>query len=239
MKKINIIYRTICLLLISMVCFTGCDDGRIYPDELGEAEGGKATMQVVFKGQEAWPSAYMLVFAAFGADEEMPVVSKIISQPNKEEAEVAVTLNGLSEEIKKVSIAVVNKGRELVYAYYTYPLDDPSKEVILPINEINLASYARIQSQVFDSYCIRCHGAGNQAAANLNLTKEYSQKSLIGVPAALSDKGELLIAPQQADKSFLIKVLKEDVIQYNHMDVLPEAELVTLIETWVDQSVEE
>ncbi|MDL2265448.1 cytochrome c [Parabacteroides sp. OttesenSCG-928-G07] len=239
MKKINVIYSTICLALMSLLFFTGCDDGRIYPDELGEAEGGKATMRVVFKGQEAWPSAYMLVFAAFGEDEGMPVVSKIISQPSKENAEVAVTLNGLSEGIKKVSIAVTNKGRELVYAYYTFPIDDPSQEVTLPISEINLASYDRIQNQVFDSYCIRCHGAGNQAAANLNLTKDYSPESLINVPSALSGKGELLVTPQQADESFLVKVLKEDVIQYNHMDVLPEAELVTLIETWVNKSIED
>lgn len=220
------------LLLIFLAW--GCDEGKIYPDEVEDVSGGKGTMQVSFKGLDAWPQQYMLIFAAFGEDGDMPVISKIISRPDTESQEVTVTLNGLDERTQSLSVAVANKGRQPLYRLYSYPVDDPSKEIVLPVSEIDLAGYDRIQKQVFDSYCIRCHGAGSSAAAGLNLTSQYSHAALVGVEARLSGKGLMLVEPGNARKSFLREVLEEDIINYNHTDVLPEAELIQLIETWIN-----
>lgn len=232
-------YYLFLITAVLSVLVLSCDDGRIYPEDTSEVSGGKATMEVTFHGEGAWPKEYMLIFAAFGQEGKIPVKSKIISQPDRMDSPVSVTLNGLNEETKTISIAVVNKGRELIYDFYSYPIDDPDKEITLPVTEIDLAQYDRVQQQVFDAYCIRCHGAGTNAAADLDLTTIYSYKSLVDQPALLSEEGLSLVVPEQPSRSFLIEILREDILQYNHTDVLPEAELIDLIETWIRNGAEE
>ncbi|MDF9831752.1 hypothetical protein [Parabacteroides sp. PF5-6] len=224
--------------LFSLVALS-CDDGRIYPSEPEEATGGKAAMQVVFHGEEAWPKEYIFIFAAFGEEGKIPLKSKIISRPEDVNIPVAMMLNGLNEETKTISIAVVNKGRELIYDFYSYPVDDLDKEILLPVTEIDLARYDRVQQQVFEAYCIRCHGAGTHAAAGLDLTAGNSHKALVNRPATLSKEGLSLVAPGQPAGSFLLEILREDLIQYNHTDVLPEAELIDLVETWIRNDAKE
>lgn len=239
MKKEKKYLSSLIIAILSVFAAISCDDGRIYPKEDEDVTGGKGTMQVSFVGEGAWPQEYLLVFAAFGEDSRMPVVSKIISKPGNSGDVVTVTLNGLDEKTKSLDIAVVNKGRELLYSLYSYPVDDASLEMTLPVSEINLAAYNRIQEQVFDAYCIRCHGAGEHAAANLNLTSSYSYKALVNQPSTISESGELLVEPDHSARSFLVDILKEDIIQYNHTDVLPEAELIDLIETWINNGSKE
>lgn len=233
MKQIQAIL--FCLILLS---FSSCDDGRIYPAEEAEEGGGKGSMKVRFHGEGAWPQEYMLVFAAFGDDNGIPVISKVIPKPDHSDTPVEMTLNGLDERTKRLSVAVVNKGRELIYDFYSYPVDDASKEILLPVTEINLAGYDRIQKQVFDAYCIRCHGAGENAAAGLNLMGGHSYESLVNIKSVLSKDDKLLVNPGQTGRSFLYDVLKEDIINYNHTDVLPESELIELISAWITNGAE-
>jgi len=225
--------KTGVFILLALLVW-GCDEGKIYPDETEDVTGGKGTMQISFKSLVAWPQEYMLIFAAFGEDEDMPVVSKIISRPDTESQEVTVTLNGLDERTKSLSVTVANKGRQSLYILYSYPVEDPTIEMTLPVKELDLAVYDRIQKQVFDSYCIRCHGAGTTAAAGLDLTSQYSHAALVNVQAKLSEKDLMLVEPDNSEKSFLREILEEDIINYNHTDVLPEAELIQLIETWIN-----
>jgi hypothetical protein len=217
-----------CLIL------AGCDEGKIYPAEAEAMTGGKGVMQVSFKALEAWPVEYSLAFAAFDGNSRLPVISKIIPKPSGEGEKVSVTLNGLDETVRQLSIAVVNKGREPVYDFISFAVNRPEEEITLPVDEIDLAQYDRIQKQVFNAYCIRCHGAGETAAAGMYLTEGNSYPSIAGVAALLSGEGKPRIAlNRRPADSFLIDILKEDILAYNHTDVLPEAELVTLIETWV------
>ncbi|MDH6359029.1 hypothetical protein [Parabacteroides sp. PF5-9] len=228
-------------LIISLQIFLlpGCDDGKIYPEEQKDVKGGKGTMAITFTGEKAWPEEYLLVFGAFGDDPDMPVVSKIISKPASSGDEVSVTLNGLDERTKELSIAVVNKGRQPLYHFYRYAVKDPYAEMTLPMKEIDLADYNRIQEQVFDAYCIRCHGGGSVPAAGLDLTAGKSYHTLVNKPATLSKAGRLLVEPDKPGRSFLTEILEEDIIRYNHTDVLPEKELITLIKTWIENGAHE
>ena len=228
------------LCLLAAGSMQACDDGKIYPEDPGEATGGKATMNVVFTGQEAWPTEYMLIMGAFGEDESMPVISKIISKPGRETDPVSVTLNGLNDEIRQITVSVANKGRQPLFHFYTEKVENMGDaQIELSIDRIDLASFTRIQQQVFDNYCVTCHGAGDYAAGGLDLTAGQSYGNLVNVEAELSDTGELFVEPGRASRSFLVTVLKEDLIRYNHTDVLPEDELITLIETWIDNGAEE
>jgi hypothetical protein len=229
------------LYVASLVCgclFTGCDDGNIYPPEREEAGGPKVTMQVSFTGLEAWPVNYSLIFAAFGEDGKHPVMSKIISRPASGNEQVTVSLSGLDERVRTIGIAVANKGREQVYSCYSYTYNG-EQELLLPVSEINLAAFGRVQQQVFDSYCTRCHGEGEQAAASMYLTADRSYRSIVNVPSSLSAAKKLLIHPGLPAESFMIDILTTDIVRYNHTDVLPEAEMITLIETWIKDGAEE
>lgn len=226
--------RRITLLLLAGIGFSACDDGNIYPKEKEDVNGATATLQVRFTSQEAWPDAYKLVFAGFGEDTEIPSISKVISKPVSDTVTQTVTLNGLTGDIKTLNISLLGKGRNLIYNFYSYPVPENTDHIVLPAGETDLAELPRIQAQVFDLHCTRCHGAGNHAAANLDLTTGHSQAALLNVPTVTGTAGTFRVVPGNVEKSFLHQILTEDCIEgYNHTDVLPEEELLLLIETWI------
>ncbi|RHJ92132.1 hypothetical protein [Parabacteroides bouchesdurhonensis] len=232
-KIIYKLFFAVFLLLIS------CDDGDLHPEGTGEAEGLKATMEVSFSGLKAWPSAYQMVLAAYGNDTENPLMSKQISVPKSENDIVVLDLNGLPEEARTIGISILTKGRKLVYNYYTYDIGNATEDVVLPISQINVASFDRIQHQVFDNYCAPCHDAGDKAAAGLSLTDGKSYMSLVKVKANLSATNKNRIEPGMPSQSFLVDILTEDIVNYNHTDVLPQEELVTLIKEWITQGAKD
>ncbi len=227
--------------VLGCVLLAGCDDGKIYPeeDEIVDVDGGVVTLEVAFKNLEVWPDNYMFLFATYGEDERTPIMSKIIPMPSNETEKITVYLNGITEESKYATVAVSNRGRQLLYKYYTYAIENPELQVVLPVEEIDLAGYDRVQQHVFNTYCILCHGEGNEAAAGLYLTEGKSLPSLVNHPSALSAGEELLVKPGSAGNSFLVDILENDILRYNHTDVLPEAELITLIETWINNGATE
>ena len=218
--------------LFALLC-SSCDDGLIYPKEDEEETGRKATFSARFEGLDAWPQAYLMVFAGFGEDQKIPVISKVITQPEKTTELVTVTINGLPEEVKTLSVSVMSKGRALIHSFYSQDVQSGTEDIILPEQQINMAEYPRIQEQVFNLYCVRCHGAGSYAAAGLHLTDDKSHISMVNQEAVLSTDGKLLVKPGDVSGSFIHDILTSDIINYNHTDVLPENELITLIDTWI------
>lgn len=226
--------KKIILLLFIGIGFLACDDGNIYPKEKEDVSGATATIQVRFTGQEAWPDAYKLVFAGFNANTEVPSISKVISKPASDTVTQTVTLNGLTDDIKTLSISLLGKGRNLIYNFYSYPVPEDTDHILLPVEEIDLAELPRVQAQIFDLHCTRCHGAGNHAAADLDLTDGQSRVALLNTPTVTGPAGTFRVVPGNVEKSFLHRILTEDCIDgYNHTDVLPEEELLKLIETWI------
>lgn len=232
-KERNIILSLACLLL------SACDQGRIYPEEIQGATGRKATINIAVKGMDAWPENYMLLFAAFGDNKEMPSVSKNIPKPSSENETVSVTLNGLDNKEKTLSVIVANQSRMAIYNVYTYTISENDPEITLPVDTINLAAFNRIQTQVFDAYCTACHGDGNHAAAGLYLNKKNSHRALVNVNADLSAEQKMLVKPGKPNNSFLLDILESDIVKYNHTDVLPEKELIQLIKTWINEGAPE
>lgn len=230
-------FYTFYLLAVWSVLFSSCDDGDLPVATPEEADGFKATMQVSFRGLEAWPSAYDLVFAAYGTDAETPLLSKQIAAPKSESDVVTLSLNGLPDETQALGISLLTKGRKLIYSYYLCPSD--GKDIVLPVDQIDVACFDRIQTQVLDRYCVACHGDSDHAAAGLHLSTGKSYSSLVNQVADLSPEGRYYVLPGSAKKSFLPQILSEDIVRYNHTDVLPEAELLTLINTWIDNGAKE
>lgn len=223
--------RTLFVCLPLLFC-NACDDGDIYPDPPGRVTGRKATLSARFSGLDAWPEAYQLVLAGFGDDTRVPDISIVIQKPASPQEEVTMTMSGISDGVKTISVSVLTKGRELLHHYYTYDVEEGTGEIVLPELAIDVAEYPRIQEQVFDNYCAACHGAGNSAAAGLYLTAGRSYEALVNRTSHLGN-GKSLVVPGNANASFLMDILENDIVGYNHTDVLPEQELVTLIETWI------
>ena len=222
----------ILLIIVPLHICSSCDDGDIYPEPTGEATGRKATLTARFSGLDAWPEAYQLVFAGFGDDEHVPDISKMIQKPATPQEEVTLTMSGIADNVKTLSVSVITNGRELLHHYYTYNAEESTGDIVLPELEIDVAEYPRIQEQVFDNYCAACHGAGNTAAAGLYLTEGRSYEALVNRTARLGN-GKLLVKPGSTGESFLMDILENDILGYNHTDVLPEQELITLIGTWI------
>lgn len=222
------------LFIISLLVFTACDDGPVYPKETEQETGRKAILTAHFENIEAWPEAYLMIFAGFGESTKTPVISKIISKPDNADDIVEITINGLPDEVTTLSVSVVSKGHALIHHFGTYPVTEGTEDITLPETTYNVAEYPRIQHQLFNLYCTSCHGAGNYAAAGLHLTEDVSYQAIVNIPATLSSEGHFLINPGNASRSFLHEILVSDIIRYNHTDVLPEEELITLLDTWIE-----
>lgn len=74
--KYGIVLPCCCLLL------SGCDDGKIYPDDSIDA-GRTVTIQVSFTGVRAYPDYNMLTFAAFGEDAHEPLLTAAPLPPHR------------------------------------------------------------------------------------------------------------------------------------------------------------
>lgn len=235
MKRIIYTFFAVFLML------TSCDDGDLHPTEAGGADGLQVSLQATFSGLKAWPAAYQLTLAAYGTDTENPLMSIQVPEPKSESETVSISLNGIPDETKTISISMLTKGRKLIYNYYTYSMSDATGtgNITLPVKEIDVASFDRIQHQVFNNYCAACHGAGDRAAAGLYLTEGKSHAALVNTIAFLSATNKKLVDPGMPSQSFLTDILTQDIVNYNHIDVLPEAELVTLIKTWITNGAKE
>ena len=232
MKKFLLFIATLFLLLP----FAACDSGNVESSEGGTSGGRSITVSAAFKGIDAWPNAYSLVLATWGTDDTKPLSSVIIEKPANEGDAATAELDGIGSEASKISISIISKGRSLIHTYIEEDLPEGN---LLDMGEIDVAEMKRVQTQVFNLYCARCHGAGNSTAAGLNLTEGKAHASLVGITSNKSETGKKRVVAGDPGKSFILDVLSTDIVGYNHTDVLPESELNTLIKTWIAQGAKE
>lgn len=219
-----------------------CDDGKIYPDTPSSESGKSVQMEVSFKKLDVWPINYQLAFVVLDAQTGQPTLSKLIRKPSSEESPVTVRLNNLKENQNLFAIAVINKSQQLIYSYYQYEMKSDEQDMVLPVKEINLLSFDRIQKNIFNTYCIACHGGAESAAGGLYLTDEKSRTALVNVPSVCSPEKKLLVSPGNPSQSFLTDILTTDrptIVHHNHTLELPEDELLTLLNTWIEEGASE
>lgn len=223
-----------------LACLLGilpaCDDGRIYPETPSENQEGRVLkLSTRLLSPEAWPQAYDLVLAGFSSDNpRTPIVSKSVPRPDGQEQSVELLLPGIPEEVSTASLCLLSKGHTVIHHFYSVDAGQTDTIRLQP-EAVDLASESRVQEQIFTPYCAQCHGAGEYAAAGLRLTEGYSHASLVGQTATLSASAQKLVQPAEPQNSFICQVLSSDILRYNHTDVLPEAELLTLIEAWISR----
>ncbi len=228
--------RFILALLPLIGLLPGCDEGTVYPEET-PSHSMFANLSITIKGKEAWPQKDLIVLAAFGDDPSTPVSTTVIPEPTASGNTASVKL-GLSGEEKTIAVSLVTKGttRQVLYNFYTYQVDELKEDINLEVTEIDLASFGRIQKQIFDANCVACHGGSTSAAAGLYLTEGKSYNATVDITSSLSKEGKKIVCPGKPDESFVMDILQGDIVRYNHSDIFAStAEYITLMKTWIEE----
>ncbi|MDY3069471.1 MAG: hypothetical protein SOR57_07440 [Parabacteroides sp.] len=221
--------------LSSILLFlSSCDEGTIYPEEVNTETGCNATVEVVFADLKAWPKKNFLTLSAFGDDPGKPIVSKRIGRPTVEGKPMTLKLHNIRPETKTLEFAVVSNGQKVVYSYCSFPINPQDKETYIDAGILELGSYTRIQSQVFDNNCLSCHGGSSSTpAGNLDLRHDVSYKSLVNVKAPVSPDGKNYVTPGDLQNSFLLDILEEHPIHRDIFNSSGKKEILGLIEGWI------
>ena len=232
-------FRTaISILILSIFSLFSCDDGKIYDQkETVPAEGSCLRLSAKITGIDQWPSKYSVVVAGF-SENDYATISKGITG-TAADGSVEVVLGGIPETVSRVEICVINRLRERIVSFYSTDFEPQRDTVVLEAGTIDAGIFNSIQAEVFDRSCTGCHGESTEAAAGLHLTAGKSYGQLVGKKADLSEEGLSLVEPGDAGNSFLMTVLREDIVRFDHTDIITSFELLDMIEDWIDNGAKE
>ena len=237
MRNKRLLYGSLALLAMALAA-PSCDDGRIYEEEIHVTRsGGSLRLSGQINGIDTWPGGYSVVLAGFEEENEYAQTAKGIS--HDPDGRIDMTLTGIPDEVTRVEVCVINRLRKRVATFYAAPFERQADTTRLDAGEIDARMYGAIQRDVFDRSCTACHGGGTSAAAGLYLTEGRSYAALVNVEADLSPDTALLVSPGDAAGSFLPLVLRENMIGYDHTQIITSSTLLNLIDDWIDAGAPE
>lgn len=185
---------------------------------------------VTFTDIEYWRETQVISFGLFAPGQKHPTYSTDLVKPAG--TDVSFSLSGVSEDNYEAKLFI----KELdVHSYDLYNLGSISvtEDITLNSAELQLVTYPRIQKQVFAS-CVACHGgASGLPAGNLNFMEGESYNQLVGATSTQSDG--LRVVPFKPDSSFLIQVINEENLSFEHSSstTVSEGELDLLLD-WIN-----
>ena len=208
-------------VLALLLCTTvRCDSGDIYESHQATTEGVSVRGTFELLNPEVFPGEYDLIFGAFGEGGTSALSS----------------VENVPEDARSVRLCMTNSGRQVVYTFFEYALDDDrTSDIDLPSAQIDLLEYDRIQRLVFQQYnCVSCH-QGESGAGGLLLTEGNSYRSLVGTASTLSDK--LRVKPSDPEGSFLLDVLtsQEAISSPPHTGFVTRSEDIDLLRIWIEK----
>lgn len=234
MTKNSLIKLWVLLIVSLPAIITGCDSGDIYPEDKA-ANGIDVDVAASFKFThiDAFPENYKIVFGSFNDDSSYPISSKVIAKPSANE-EVSVSLANIPESTTYLALYLVQEHSNYkIYPFYIYPINNmPQEDFEIPLQNIDLAMFGRVQKQVF-SQCLQCHGGSGFAAAGLHLTEGRSHADLVDI-TALHNPDKMRISPGNIQNSYLMDILKGEALENQHSSLssLKDDDIV-LVEQWI------
>ena len=146
-------------------------------------------------------------------------------------------MSGIGSEVTSVELCVVNRLRERVVSFVSRDCAAGVGDTIMvDAGEVNVGMFNAIQRQVFDQSCTACHGLATSDAAGLNLLEGKSYDALLNIPSTVSD-GKMRVEAGNAQGSTLYLILGTSLSAgwgVDHSQMLTSAELVSLVEDWID-----
>lgn len=220
-------------ILIAALALTGCDEGRIYGDYLPDDRSGlSAHVEIVNAlGVDRWFSGYSLAVAGFIPGSEYALISKNLELDDAGCCDV--TLSGIPPEAQTIELCVVDRLRRRVAVFQSVRVG--SDELSLICRGADLSPEAAIQSEIFNTTCINCHGGANFAAGNLNLTEGCAFQELVGQPS-VKEPGRLRVAQGAPEESVLYQILSGNgsaAWSYDHSVEITASEKLDLIKNWI------
>lgn len=194
------------LALVLVVLFATSCSKEETPEALYSVSGA-----ISFNDIEYWRSTQTISFGAFETGSKNPTYKTVLS--NSGSNSVSLNLNDLPEGSYEFKVFVEENNNHTI-DLYSYGVINVNSNTSLSSAQISLVTYNRIQNQIFES-CIMCHGgADGEPAGNLNLLPDSSYIELINVQAEMSNM--LRVKPNLPDSSFLISVINEDNLSFEH-----------------------
>lgn len=224
------------LLLLIAAAAVSCDDGPVYDTStISGATGRTLHLTAKVKGTDSWPDGYRLVTAGFSATSNYALIAKDVMPAD--DGTVDHTMTQIDDEATTVELCIIDRLRKRIVTYETLDCTAAPANMEMNLGEIDANMYPTIQSKIFNTYCVQCHGGSTYAGAGLYLTEGKSYDALVNVAAKKSAEGALLVAPGNAEASFLHITLNTDISanwRMDHVDMVQFPELLTIIDEWID-----
>ena len=230
---------TMLITIVSVILLaSACDDGRIYEETYTPGmEGRVMKLTGIVNGQDTWPKGYSLVMAGFEEGSNYALITKSLPVPDVGTGRVEAVMSGIGSEVTSVELCVVNRLRERVVSFVSRDCAAGVGDTIMvDAGEVNVGMFNAIQRQVFDKSCTACHGLATSDAAGLNLLEGKSYDALLNIPSTVSD-GKMRVEAGNAQGSTLYLILGTSLSAgwgVDHSQMLTSAELVSLVEDWID-----
>lgn len=229
-------YHSIILATAFLVSLVSCDEGRIYNDDIVQTEeGGTARFSGKVTGCDTWSSGYTLALAGFEEGNDYAVISKNIDT-SVSDGNCDVTLSGIPTSVTTIELCAIDRLRRRVATFLSADYSQQSGSIQLNAEGIDISMETAIQTEIFNTTCVQCHGGSGHAAAGLDLLVGNSFGNLISVPSR-KIPGMDRVAPRQSAESELFLILDTDISSdwnYDHSVEVVRQEKLDLIRNWID-----
>jgi hypothetical protein len=222
-------------LFLGVTLLFSCDSGDIYPKEYEGNEGITVSATFVFDNLNAFPNDYPLIFGAFNDKQSIPLTSVRVMKPKNNEP-VKVSIDNLHPDAKSIMLCLTNLGRLPMFTLFEQDINVATARdsIIIPDSTITLVSYERIQTLVFDQYCISCHGKSPGAGGLLLTTADISYDALVNRVAS-KNPAKNRVTPSDIDNSFLLDILGNDNngLTQPHTGFVTRDDDIILLKEWI------
>lgn len=222
--------------LIALVSLASCDEGSIYnTDYVQTEEGGTARFSGSLSGCDTWSQGYTLALAGFAGGNDYALISKNINT-SLADGKCDVTLYGIPAEVTSIELCALDRLRRRVATFFSSPYTPQAETLQLNAEVIDMSMAEAIQTEIFNTTCIQCHGGNGYAAAGLNLLAGNSFPNLISIESK-KIPGMNRIQPGNSKESELYLILESDISadwNYDHSVEVVRQEKLDLIRSWID-----
>ena len=149
---------------------------------------------------------------------------------------MSIVLSGIKDDVRLVRLCVLDRLRRHIVTFSQTDISSATDTVRMDVGKVNVAMFNAIQQNILNTTCANCHGAANQAAAGLYLTEGRSYEALVGKPSKRVE-GKMLVEPGNAAASVLHQVLNTNLSEswhYNHASEVTSADMLQLIDNWIN-----
>lgn len=242
------------LPLMALLLLVGsCDDGDIHEKVASVTTGKVVKLEGRVIGLRSYTRHYDVSIAGFTEEAESQAlpyatISKVLTADSA--GNVSIVLSGITGAVKDVELCVLNSLRQRVVTFVSEDISNLSAgdTIRMNIGTVDVSMLSALQTGLFNTSCVGCHGANGFSGAGLNLTATdslgYSSprySMLVNHPSTkLPDQNR--VTPGDADHSVLFQVINDSTFSQswreNHADILNKDRaypIISMMREWIDE----